>query len=172
MRLFIAISFPDEFKKALLDTCAALKTAGVSGNYTKRENLHLTLAFLGEVKPPEHKKVKDAMAAVDIPAIKIEAGNPGRFGDLLWAGLSADKSLNGYVASLRSELKVRDIWYDGKPFKPHVTLVRRAQNYKDVHIDMPRGSFTVEKVSLMKSERINGRLVYTEIYHVNRRKVD
>lgn len=46
MRLFIAIQVEDKILDALTDFQDDLKALGVTGNYTKRENLHITLAFV------------------------------------------------------------------------------------------------------------------------------
>ena len=48
MRLFVAILFPEPVRKALMDTMAQMRAQGAHGNFTRPENLHLTLAFLGE----------------------------------------------------------------------------------------------------------------------------
>ena len=48
MRLFIAINFDDAFLDALVSMQEDLKSAGAIGNFTKRENLHMTLAFIGD----------------------------------------------------------------------------------------------------------------------------
>lgn len=48
MRLFIAIQLSDEMKKALVACMHDLKKQGVEGNYVPAQNLHLTLAFIGE----------------------------------------------------------------------------------------------------------------------------
>ena len=48
MRLFIAIKFSSEIEKVLTDLQDDLKTQGITGNYTNIQNLHLTLAFIGE----------------------------------------------------------------------------------------------------------------------------
>ena len=46
MRLFIAIQLSDGIRKGLSSVQAYLRGHGVRGNYTKIENLHLTLAFI------------------------------------------------------------------------------------------------------------------------------
>ena len=48
MRLFYAILLSEEMKQALVGAQDFLRAQGIQGNYTRRENLHLTLAFLGE----------------------------------------------------------------------------------------------------------------------------
>ena len=53
MRLFIAIRLSDEMKKALINCMHDLKKQGVEGNYAPAQNLHMTLAFIGEYDDPE-----------------------------------------------------------------------------------------------------------------------
>ena len=53
MRLFIAIRFSEEILDALEEIQEDWRMQGVFGNYTKPENLHLTLAFIGEYPDPE-----------------------------------------------------------------------------------------------------------------------
>ena len=48
MRLFIAIPPAPSFKESLIQIQKHLDSQGVQGNHTKEENLHLTLAFIGE----------------------------------------------------------------------------------------------------------------------------
>ena len=59
MRLFLAILLSDEMKDALIHTQNRWYDAGVRGNYTAEENLHLTLAFIGEY--PDAEPVLEAL---------------------------------------------------------------------------------------------------------------
>ena len=67
MRLFIAIRLSDEMKSSLLDTMHAFKKSGVKGSYVPGQNLHLTLAFIGETKET---------AAVKAVSSRVTAGSP------------------------------------------------------------------------------------------------
>ena len=60
MRLFIAINFSSEEKSKLFSIIADLKKYTVGGNFTRSENLHLTLVFLGETG-----RLADIMSAMD-----------------------------------------------------------------------------------------------------------
>ncbi len=60
MRLFLAILLSDEMKDALIHTQNRWYDAGVRGNYTAEENLHLTLAFIGEY--PDAEPVLEALS--------------------------------------------------------------------------------------------------------------
>lgn len=162
MRLFIAIKFPKNIDNALQCIMKDLRAQGVRGNFSRSENLHLTLAFLGDVKGPRY--VTEAMQAVQREPFELTLGETGNFRDIYWIGLKESKELSDYVGSLRNELKSRNIWFDEKPFRPHITLVRRFEQTGPIDINVPEESFTVDKISLMRSERINGKLVYTEIF--------
>ena len=48
MRLFIAVNLSPEMKNALTDAQRMMYDRGVRGRFTPEENLHLTLAFIGE----------------------------------------------------------------------------------------------------------------------------
>ena len=84
MRLFIAIQFTDEIKKPLMEMMHALKKNGVKGNYVPLQNLHMTLAFIGECKDAE--AVKAAMRTVKVRPFRVTLSEAGCFGDLLFAG--------------------------------------------------------------------------------------
>ena len=52
MRLFVAIQLSDEMKKALVGCMHDLKKQGVDGKFVPAQNLHMTLAFIGEYDNP------------------------------------------------------------------------------------------------------------------------
>ena len=170
MRLFIAICFPDNILNALQKTMQDLRAEGVRGNYSRRDNLHLTLAFLGEVDSPE--RICRTMREVSAPEMELMLQGSGRFRDLYWIGLAENPELTRYAAALREALGSAGIDYDSKPFRPHITMVRRVEYDGRIQAAIPQEHFTVKKISLMKSERTGGRLTYTEIYVVPTIPVD
>ena len=164
MRLFIAIQFDENILAALTDFQDDLRSKGVSGNYTKRENLHITLAFIGDYGNPED--VLDAMESVDFRPLDISLDGVGSFGDLFWAGLKDNSQLFAYVKRLRKELADRGIPFDRKRFSPHITLIRKYSCLVGREIpvsDPPTGHMRVTRVSLMRSERGKNGMIYTEI---------
>ena len=52
MRLFIAINFNENMNYALLKMQNGLKRTGVKGSFTREENLHMTMVFIGENDDP------------------------------------------------------------------------------------------------------------------------
>jgi 2'-5' RNA ligase len=163
MRLFIAIQFEDDILDALTDFQDDLRSIGVTGNYTRRENLHITLAFIGDYGNPD--EVLEAMEQVDFRPIEISLDGVGSFGELFWVGLAENPQLAGYVKRLRRVLSEHGIPFDKKRFSPHITLIRKVSgNWKQ--ISAPKGDMMVKSISLMKSEQRDGKMVYTEIFSV------
>ncbi|MBR5753818.1 MAG: RNA 2',3'-cyclic phosphodiesterase [Clostridia bacterium] len=170
MRLFIAIPFSEEFKGELLRVQKDMRESGVRGNFSRAENLHVTVAFLGEVKDPA--PAMHALQSVPLPELTLSLGRLGNFGELLWVGLRKNDALERYVADVRAALDEAGVPYDRKKFRPHVTLVRRAEWPYDLQVsdlaEAPRASMDVTRVCLMKSERQNGKLVYTPVGEVKK----
>jgi len=161
MRLFIAIELSDELKDSLTAMQAQLRARRVGGNYTKVENLHLTLAFIGEYGDSD--RVLDVMRAVPFAPFPIALEGFGCFGDLYWCGLARQEALTAYVGRLRRALAEAGIPFDRKRFSPHITLLRRASVDKLPGITVPEASMTAERVSLMRSERGKNGMIYTEL---------
>ena len=164
MRLFIAIQFNENILDALTIFQDELRAQGVYGNFTKRENLHITLAFIGEYGNPDD--VLEAMEQVDFRPIDIALDGVGCFGELFWAGINDNPHLTGYVKKLRRKLAEHDIPFDRKRFSPHITLIRKY-SYKggrEIPVsEPPKGYMKAERVSLMRSERGKHGMIYTEI---------
>ena len=161
MRLFIAIQLSDNTKKALVNLMHELKKQGVEGNYVPAQNLHMTLAFIGEYDDPE--KVKKVIKKVPMPEFRLSLSEKGNFGNILWAGVKGNQKLKAYVKELRSALDEEGIPYDRSSFVPHITLIRKASAKKPYQVHLPKAEMTVKKVALMKSEMKSGKVAYREI---------
>lgn len=165
MRLFIAALLSDEIRKELTGAQMLFRKSGVRGNYSPEENLHLTLAFIGEYDDPD--AVLDAMERVSFKSFPLRLEGFGCFDDLWWAGLERSEALAAYVRRLRRALADAGIPFDGKRFTPHITLLRRAEGGKMPRLPDSEASMTVEAVSLMRSERGKHSMIYTELGRVN-----
>ena len=160
MRLFIAIRLSEEMNKSIAGTLHGLKKQGIRGNYVPLQNLHLTLAFIGETDDPG--TVKEAMKNISWKPFKLSLSEMGTFGDLLWVGMKGNQGLSAAAKSVREALEAAGIDYDRKKFTPHVTIVRKAAgNWKQV--PAPKGEMMVKKISLMKTTFKDGKPVYTEV---------
>ncbi len=163
MRLFIAIPLDEGMRRAVQSVQAEFRRHGVRGNYTKPENLHLTLAFIGEYPDPD--AVLEAMSAVSPRPMRLRLEGIGAFGDLWWIGLGKCEALEAYVRALRRALAEAGIPFDRKRFSAHITLVRRAEcGPKGMPgAAVPEAAMAAERAVLMRSDRGRDGMIYTEI---------
>lgn len=164
MRLFIAIQFSPEILDALVGVQSELNSFDVRGRYSPPENLHLTLAFIGEYGNPD--AVMDALNSVPFEPFPLRLDRLGNFGDLYWAGIADNPQLAAFVKRLRRALADRNIPFDRKRFSPHITLVRKAEYYGETPlppVHAPEGEMEVNGVLLMRSDRGKHGMIYTEV---------
>ena len=164
LRLFIAVQLSDEVRSAVAGVQETLMRRGVRGNYSSAENLHLTLAFIGEYPDPD--EVLDALDTVSFDPFPLKTDGFGSFGDLWWIGLSGSQQLEAAVRRVRHALSDAGIPFDRKRFSPHITIIRKASyGGKDRYpaMEIPAAEMTVERISLMRSDRGKHGMIYTEL---------
>ena len=166
MRLFIAINFNKNTRMRLLELRDQLRSMSKRGNYSAAENLHLTLAFLGECDGRQYAAAKSSLATVSFEPFNLAIERIGRFrrngGDIWWAGLREDKVLLTLQSDLTSKLIAAGFTLERRGYTPHITLGRVIVTDAVPWQIEPFGE-TINSIDLMKSERINGKLTYTAI---------
>ena len=174
----MAINCSDGTKNRLLSVQDKIKAQSQKGNFSRYENFHLTLAFLGET--PEDQVL--AVCSVIEEAVKPPAASftltfsqTGCFRhsgkELWWIGVEhADPSL-GILKNIRQRitggLSAKGVAFDDRPFNPHITLGREIKHNAPIVIPRQEIPFSVNRISLMKSERLGKALVHTEIFGQN-----
>lgn len=125
MRLFFALWPPREAAEAL-HAWAMQARQSTGGRVTRADAIHLTLAFLGETGPA---RAEAALAAAKrVRAIRtklpIEQAACWKHNRVVWVGpRETDPSL---ADALRAELHGEGFTFETRPFKAHVTLIRKA----------------------------------------------
>lgn len=168
MRLFIAILFDKMVTDALFQVEQAFAAQAVSGNFTRYENLHLTLAFLGETPQNRCVAVREAMQACITAPFSLLFEEFGAFRDLYWVGAAPSAPLTLLQKRLAGALRERGFALEDRPFRPHITLGRQIVLPAGFSVAAFRQSLSrtpaaVQSISLMRSERIDGRLRYTQV---------
>ncbi|MGI6772343.1 MAG: RNA 2',3'-cyclic phosphodiesterase [Clostridiales bacterium] len=164
MRLFIAINFDTETKSRIIEVQNKLRECA-TGRFTSPENLHLTVVFLGEVE--DYRAIKLCMDKSFTEEIELNFSGVGSFrSDIYWIGIKENPALNRLYRNLCRDLQEYGYKADVKEiFKPHITLAREVEADKaKINIDFEEFGMIANRLSLMKSERIRGKLTYTEIY--------
>jgi 2'-5' RNA ligase len=175
MRLFISVNCDDIVRNQLLTVQEMIRAQSVKGNFSRSENLHLTLVFIGET--PEDKTL--LIASVIEKALKppvtpftLTFSTAGCFThskkELWWIGTDHNDTRLVILKTIRERitdgLLSEGINFDNRPFNPHITLGREIKHDSPIIIPKQEIIYPVNRVSLMKSERVRGILTYTEIY--------
>lgn len=124
MRLFVALAIPDAVAASLL-----MLESGVPGaRWQEREQLHLTLRFIGEVDGRDAASVDDALAALSAPRFTLQLKGVGEFGGkqprALWAGVARNEALTHLQKKIETALQRIGRPPETRKYIPHVTLAR------------------------------------------------
>lgn len=178
MRTFIALELPEEVKVEIGKIQQDLKKAGAQARWVQPKIAHLTFVFLGSITPDKVKLVDEVMneAARQINPVTLHLNKIGCFPDptkarivYLELGGELDK-LNLLVTKIRKGLKKQKIWFDEKPFHPHLTLgrVRKRKNLTSIikGAKVKKSEFIAHKISLYKSILTPTGPVYSELKQV------
>ncbi len=178
MRLFTAILFDEKSKASLYDTVLRLRTNASGGSFTAKENLHLTVNFIGETKRLEEVKhaMQRAVEKAGAESFDLTLQGFDRFarreGDIYWVGVLREEVLWRIQRELVRELKEEGFFdMDDREYKPHLTLGRRVRvnpgfDSRQFETTIQPLKIAVTGLSLMKSERVEGKLTYTEVYRI------
>jgi 2'-5' RNA ligase len=167
MRLFIAVNFGNDTISSLAGLRDMLRSNSEHGKFPLSENMHLTIVFIGECDERRAEDVKRIMDSVPFKKFDIIADRIGRFrrkgGDIWWAGIRDNIQLNGLHRELCKKLKDSGFDIDTRDHEPHITIGREIRTNERPGDIEPFGE-TVNRVELMRSDRIDGKLVYSCIH--------
>ena len=157
MRLFIAIPLPPDLAARAVEV---LPTALPALRRVKAENLHVTLAFLGQTPDDRLDDVTQAAAeaASRVSRFTLVFGRLGRFPErgrprVVWLGIAEGlQSVLDLGEGVYAGLRSRGLRFDDRPLAPHLTLARvtedaTAAEAKTVGAaldDLPTSSFSFD----------------------------
>lgn len=177
MRVFFAIEFKEEIKDRLYLVQQVIKQMCSGGNFSHRENFHLTLRFIGEQTPEHVQKLKNALTSIaaDTSGFELIIDRLGTFNKnnrkIIWAGLEKNNELQQLYNKLEGTLEKAGYQLEQKAYSPHVTLVREARLEKSTEglndVAFEKIHTQVNSISLMESKRVDNRLAYIAISKVD-----
>jgi 2'-5' RNA ligase len=124
IRLFTAIELPEAVRMRL-----TLLQGGVPGaRWSRLENLHLTLRFIGEVDEATANDIDDMLSGLSASAFALTLKGAGEFGGrdphALWIGVVPNEALMRLAAKIESALQRIGLEAETRKYTPHVTLAR------------------------------------------------
>jgi RNA 2',3'-cyclic 3'-phosphodiesterase len=167
IRLFVALALPDAVAQPLL-----LLQAGVPGaRWSAREQLHLTLRFIGEVDGRDGEAIDDALSQIRSPGFTLELKGVGEFGGkmprALWTGVREEEDVAHLQRKIETALQRIGLVAEERKYKPHVTLARlraapigRVMDYLADHALYASAPFAVNAFILYSSHLAPGGSIY------------
>jgi 2'-5' RNA ligase len=168
MRLFVAVNLKDDERKKLYKAASPLRKSGMPVRWVEPSALHITLKFLGEVRPQNIDAVMHAVGSVAAKAVPHDVKLAGfgafptiRRPRIIWAGAEAKPELRSLKHDLEWELAALGFERELRAFQPHITLGRandesEAGDFRDLENLIGEISYKskipVRQVDLMSSK--------------------
>ena len=192
-RTFIAIELPDDVRARIGEHVNRLRRElpEIRASWTREENLHLTLKFLGDVPVADIPKLSAAVeaAAQTVRPFRLTVSGCGAFPPhgqpkVLWIGVlseppavAGDSTASSEAASLESlhkrmedDLATAGFPREERPFHPHLTIARlrtpkSGRELSDFHqaLGFAPQSFSVSEVVVFKSDLLREGSKHTPI---------
>jgi 2'-5' RNA ligase len=124
-RLFVALPLPED----IADDLAAMQEGIPDATWVPSENMHMTLAFIGEVDGGLQHDITEALATIDGPVFDLEVAGvdhfvEGRTPKVLFAAIPPTEALLRLQERISAVLRGEGVKLDRRKFRPHVTLAR------------------------------------------------
>jgi 2'-5' RNA ligase len=131
VRTFLALNLPPATRDALYERTAAVRAAAPLASWVARENLHLTLQFLGDVDDERVAAVEARIREIAVThrRLMLDIGGAGAFPNLgqpriVWMGVASDPKLELLQHDLERGNESLGFPVEGRAFRPHITMGR------------------------------------------------
>ena len=149
MRLFFALWPPAKTAHALAQWTHQI-AHDTGGTPTASDQIHLTLAFLGEADPAKAFNVAQRVQGAR-HALPIDHAQYWKHNKLVWVGPQAMPApLAALVGRLHAALKDHGFVLEDRPFAAHITLLRKAKAPKALS-PLPKLDWPVNEFLLVRS---------------------
>ena len=178
MRCFISVDIEDQaLLDALEEAQRRLETAGADLKRVERENIHITVRFLGDVREGLVGELQRLVSGTVFDPFRVELRGLGVFPSLrrprvVWVGISDGvEELTDIFRRLERELVGMGFRPESRGFSPHITLarVRSGRNRERLAEELRGraseffGGFEIEHIRLKKSVLTPRGPIYTTI---------
>jgi RNA 2',3'-cyclic 3'-phosphodiesterase len=141
--IFIGIQVPNAIGVTLNDWSEKFRKQIPLKQWTHQEDLHITLAFLGDMKQGDFSQLKEALTKISqtAPSFQLKINGAGFFGNpktprVLWAGLQKEAPLFELQKQIYEACIAAGYNLDKRPYRPHITLGKKWGGTEPVAIDL------------------------------------
>ncbi|MFC3040163.1 RNA 2',3'-cyclic phosphodiesterase [Virgibacillus xinjiangensis] len=160
---FVAIPLPDERKNYFKEIQKVWKKRLPYKQWPHREDLHITLKFLGAVTDSRRKQLEEELSMLENQrAFNISTGGLGYFGKpdrprVLWGGVEKTDQLQHVYDAVEACAEKVGFQREKRPYKPHITIAKNWIGGADTSVlkeamesDHRQEEFTVDEVVLFR----------------------
>ncbi|MFH1622113.1 MAG: RNA 2',3'-cyclic phosphodiesterase [Candidatus Omnitrophota bacterium] len=181
IRTFIALEINEEIKEKIENVQSTIKlTNSIKGSWVKKENLHLTLKFLGDtqIKHIEEIKGKIKESFKDESSINCSLSGVGIFPNarsprVIWVGIkNGAVEIINLASNLETTLSQLGFKKEKRDFKTHITICRpkqilgqqKLQNaLEEINKQFSPQEFVINKITFLESKLTSQGSIYTPI---------
>jgi len=168
MRVFLAYRFDERQLNKIDAVKQRLADHAIKGRFTKKDNLHITIHYLGEVEKERLSDIRSAVKTVKQKPFTIRADSIGSFereqGSIFYLHVDPSKQLRSVYRQTAVELEKRGFGVPERSYRPHITLARKAKLERHGDFDIRPLSIHADKIYLMESKHVNDQLVYEPVF--------
>jgi 2'-5' RNA ligase len=164
-RLFFALELPGDIQQQIIHWRAANFPAD-AGRPIAADNLHLTLAFLGDLSADKQRALATLAGRIHQPGFTLTLDDAGQWlrSQVVWLGTRRPpRGLLQLANMLRAQAARSGCYQSPQPFHPHITLLRSTAHA----VPIPPPGFgwqvSIDSFALYASEYSRGRTRYTQL---------
>lgn len=164
-RLFFALSLPDTLQQQIVQW-RAQQFPPEAGRPIAAANLHLTLAFLGEVSEQKAAALSQLAGRIVQPGFTLTLDDLGHWpgSGVVWLGCrQSPRGLLQLAALLRAQAARSGCYQSATPFSPHISLLRGAVRPVALPPAAPGWRVDCQTFSLYQSQYQQGRTRYQRL---------
>ncbi len=161
-RLFFAVELPAPLQRKIV-RWRADHFAPEAGRPVAAANLHLTLAFLGDISPEKQQALAALAGRIRQPGFTLTLDDAGQWlrSRVVWLGTrQPPRGLLQLASMLRAQAARSGCYQSPQPFHPHITLLRDAGQAVALPPPGFSWSFPVTEFVLYESRFERGRTRY------------
>ena len=177
IRAFIGIDFDKEVKNKIYELQQRLRRYSKKGRWKYIDNFHLTLKFLGEIRPSQKEKIDAAMQKIcrGTNPFNLEGKELGTFDGkgcirALWLGLDGNiDELQALQMKIEKSLVPLGFPSIKRVYIPHITIGQNIvfsnsfDQIQDAIGKIQSGITNVKSLYLFKSEQVGNKRIYSRV---------
>jgi len=172
MRLFLTINMSPTVRDEIANLIPRLRANYQKGRWVPKDNLHITMLFLGEVEENKLTEINNVLdeSIIGISPFKLWIEGIGGFpnnkkANILWAGVKGEiDNLNQLYQQVIENISKTELSFDAKSeYTPHVTLARKVFESVSNDFSLKTDEWTVDSLELYQSVFKDRGVMYKKI---------